>query len=118
MKKYFMKESGKELNFGDSIVLEYTEVNKNGGVEHHFFSSMFLPELIEDLLELGIIREEEVEDEEEEKDAEPLTDEELDRILVSLMDENDEQKEAIEELRKEIKTLKKEIQEIKSSEKK
>lgn len=63
MKKYFMKDSGEELKFGDMIELDFTKDTKNGHICHHHLECKFIPGLIPMLLEQGIIKEEEFKDE-------------------------------------------------------
>lgn len=67
MKKYFMKGTDDELEFGDMI--EITLVGEEDGVvKHSHMEVKFLPEFVDDLLESDVIEEREVEDEEEEND--------------------------------------------------
>ncbi len=63
MKKYFMQGTADELEFGDQIMLDLTKDMPNGKVQHHHLDCKFVPELVEMLLEDGIIEEHEVEDE-------------------------------------------------------
>nr|DAT77961.1 MAG TPA: tyrosine-protein kinase [Caudoviricetes sp.] len=63
MKKYFMKDSGEELKFGDMIELDFTKDTKNGHICHHHLECKFVPGLIPMLLEQEIIKEEEFKDE-------------------------------------------------------
>lgn len=61
MKKYFMAESGEELNFGDMIELDF--VGEEDGVKKHSHVEMkFIPEVVDDLLEEEIITVKEVKD--------------------------------------------------------
>lgn len=62
MKKYFMQGTADELEFGDQIALDLTKDMPNGKVQHHHLDCKFVPELVEILLEDGIIEEHEVED--------------------------------------------------------
>lgn len=60
-KKYFMKDTEDELQFGDMIELDY--VGEEDGVKKHTHLEVkFLPEYVDDLLEEEIIEEREVED--------------------------------------------------------
>lgn len=68
MKKYFMKGTEDELQFGDMVELDLTEDMPNGGVKHKHLECKFVPELVDMLLEDDII--EEVDDEEEAMDDE------------------------------------------------
>jgi hypothetical protein len=63
MKKYFMQETAEELKFGDMIVLDLSKEMENGHTKHHHLECKFIPELVPILLEEGVIKEEEVEDE-------------------------------------------------------
>lgn len=63
MKKYFMRGTEDELQFGDMIELDFTRDTK-GGVVHHHIECKFLPELIPTLLEDEAIEEREIEEEE------------------------------------------------------
>lgn len=64
MKKYFMKGTEDEVQFGDMIELDLTEDMDNGHVKHHHLECKFLPEMVAMFLEEGVV--EEVEDDEEE----------------------------------------------------
>lgn len=63
MKKYFMKDSGEELKFGDMIELDFTKDTNDGHTCHHHLECKFVPGLISMLLEQEIIKEEEFKDE-------------------------------------------------------
>lgn len=63
MKKYFMKDSGEELKFGDMIELDFTKDTNDGHTCHHHLECKFIPGLIPMLLEQEIIKEEEFKDE-------------------------------------------------------
>lgn len=62
MKKYFMQETAEELEFGDMIVLDLSHDMENGHTKHHHLECKFMPELVPILLEEGIIKEKEVEE--------------------------------------------------------
>ena len=64
MKKYFMKGTEDELQFGDLIELDLTKDMPNGKVKHHHLDCKFIPELIPLLLDAEVI---DAVDEEEEK---------------------------------------------------
>ena len=70
MKKYFMKGTEDEVQFGDMIELDLTEDMENGHVRHHHLDCKFIPDLVPLLLEQDIV--EEVVDEEEETAGDPL----------------------------------------------
>lgn len=61
MKKYFMKDSGEELKFGDMIELDFTKDTDDGHICHHHLECKFIPGLIPMLLEQKIIEEREFE---------------------------------------------------------
>ena len=63
MEKYFMKDSGEELKFGDMIELDFTKDTNDGHTCHHHLECKFVPGLIPMLLEQEIIKEEEFKDE-------------------------------------------------------
>ena len=67
MKKYFMKGTDDELEFGDMIEIALVG-EEDGVVKHSHMEVKFLPEFVDDLLESDVIEEREVEDEEEEDD--------------------------------------------------
>ena len=69
MKKYFMKNTEDELQFGDMIELDFTKDMPDGNVKHKHLECKFLPELIPMLLEEDII--EVVDDEEEPTEETP-----------------------------------------------
>lgn len=64
MKKFFMKGTEDELQFGDLIELDLTKDMPNGKVKHHHLDCKFIPELIPLLLDAEVI---DAVDEEEEK---------------------------------------------------
>lgn len=68
MKKYFMKGTEDELQFGDMVELDLTEDMPNGGIKHKHFECKFVPELISILLEEGVIEEVDEKDEEDTMD--------------------------------------------------
>lgn len=67
MKKYFMKGTEDELQFGDLIELDLTKDMPNGKVKHHHLDCKFIPELIPLLLDAEVI--DEVDEEEEKEDT-------------------------------------------------
>lgn len=80
MKKYFMKGTEDELQFGDMIELNLVK-EEDGRKVHSPLECKFIPELIDMLLENDVI--EVVEDEEEEEDLEFADDDDslIDDIL-------------------------------------
>lgn len=103
MKKYFMKDTEDELQFGDLIELDLTEDMPNGNVKHRHLDCKFLPDLIDTLLEAGVIEEEDVEDEEEEEE----TTEEVCPMMQELIMANENLELKVEQLEKELNSLKK-----------
>lgn len=103
MKKYFMKGTDDEVQFGDKIVLDLTEDLHNGKVKHHHLNCKFIPDLVPMLLEQDVVEEVEVDDEEEEEISE-------DCPMVSMIDELVKANQTLEHrvytLEKEIKKLK------------
>ena len=59
MKKFFLKETGKELQFGDMIELDFTQEMPNGKTKYHHLECKFHPMLVPILLESGVIEEKE-----------------------------------------------------------
>lgn len=55
MKKYYFKETGKELQFGDMIELDLTSDLKNGKTKYHHLECKFHPALVDMLLENNVI---------------------------------------------------------------
>lgn len=105
MKKYFMKGTEDELQFGDMIELDLTEDLPNGKVRHHHLECKFIPELVPLLLEEKII--EVVE--EKEKEEKPLDFQDPDSILI------DELLKANQNLEHRVYKLEKEINKMKAS---
>lgn len=57
MIKYYLKETGKELHFGDEIILDFTE-DEGGKTTFHHLDCKFVPGLVPYMLEAGIITKE------------------------------------------------------------
>lgn len=55
MKKYFMKGTDDEIQFGDMIELDLTKDLPDGKVQHHHLECKFIPELVPLLLEEGVV---------------------------------------------------------------
>lgn len=99
MKKYYVKESNVSLEFGDVL----------GGK----WEMEFTPDTVKTLIDGGIIVERgDEEDEEESHTPDPLTSEEIDEMLVSLFDTDEELTERVEKLEQEIAELKIEIKRL------
>ena len=58
VKKYFMKESGEEIQFGERIVLDFTKEDDEK-ITHHHMDCTFIPELVNMLIENDVIEESE-----------------------------------------------------------
>ena len=82
MKKYFMKGTDDELQFGDVIELDFVG-EEDGKTKHTHLEVEFMPEVVDDLLEQEVIEVSGDEDEEEEKE---------------LIDFDSEESEILEEL--------------------
>lgn len=53
--KYFIKNTGEELEFGDVLELDLTKDHKDGTVEHRHMECRFMPELVADLIDQDVI---------------------------------------------------------------
>lgn len=84
MKKYFMKDSGEELKFGDMIELDFTKDTNDGHTCHHHLECKFIPGLIPMLLEQEIIEEKEFEN----KDTDTPDDDclEIAQMIMSILE--------------------------------
>ena len=67
MKKYYMKETGNEVNFGDTLELDFIKKTKNG-VEHEHIKCPFHPSIIPLLKKKALLVEKEVKDVKDEED--------------------------------------------------
>ena len=67
MKKIVMAGTEEEVQFGDFIEADYTTENERGGITHHHVACRLIPELVELLIEHGIIDIINVREEKEEK---------------------------------------------------
>ena len=106
MKKYFMKGTEDELQFGDLVELDITEDMPNGKIKHKHLDCKFMPDLIDTLLEAGVIEEVDVDDEEEEEEEEEITDE-VCPMMQELIVANENLELKVEQLEKELNSLKK-----------
>lgn len=95
MKKYYFKESGEELKFGDYIELDLTKDTKDGHTRHHHFECKFLPEFVDFLLEEGVI--------EEEEDTLDFLDKDF---INGILEANEELEKRVDTLEGELKTIK------------
>lgn len=92
MKKYFMKNTEDELQFGDQIELDFSE-EKNGKKTHHHLDCKFIPELVDLLIENGVVTVKEVEG--EEPDEEETS---VEEVLQDLEETADDHEERLTEL--------------------
>ena len=115
MKKYFMQGTAEELKFGDMIVLDLTEDMPNGKVKHHHLECKFVPELVDTLLDEGVIDVEEVETKEEKEGENTLDfqDEENCPMIDELIAANQNLEHRVYSLEKEVKDLKVFISDLK-----
>lgn len=104
MKKYFMTGTDDELQFGDMIELDFTRENEKGNTVHHHMDVKFIPELVDMLLENGVIEVEDDENEEESWDACPE--------LEELSEAFDEMLEDFENLEKRVDAIEESVKRI------
>jgi hypothetical protein len=104
MKKYFMKGTEDELQFGDLVELDITEDMPNGKIKHKHLDCKFMPDLIDTLLEAEVIEEVDVDDEEEEEEE---TTDEVCPMMQELIVANENLELKVEQLEKELNSLKK-----------
>lgn len=87
MKKYFMKNSGEEVKFGDMIELDFTKDTEDGHTCHHHLECKFIPGLIPLLLEKNIIEEKELkEDKDENTETSDNEDCEIANMILSTLE--------------------------------
>ena len=113
MKKYFMKGTDDELQFGEVIELDMVGKEK-GKVKHTHLEVEFLPELVDELLEQEVIEERESDEEDDElinfsDDLDEIWDklEKTDCVIEELQKQNKKILAEVEALEKLYKTLKK-----------
>lgn len=99
MKKYYFKESGEELEFGDYIKLDFTKDTEDGHTRYHHLECKFIPEVIDLLLEEGIIEE----SEEEEENTLEFFDKDF---INGILEANEELEKRVDTLEGELKTIK------------
>ena len=99
MKKYFMKGTEDELQFGDMVELDLTEDMPDGGIKHKHLECKFVPDLVPMLLADDII--EEVDDE---KDEETM--DEGCPLMEELIKANEDLELRVDNLESAVKTLK------------
>lgn len=104
MKKYFMTGTDDELKFGDMVELDFTRENEKGNTVHHHMEVKFIPELVDMLLENGVIEVEDDENEEESWDACPE--------LEELSEAFDEMLEDFENLEKRVDAIEESVKRI------
>jgi len=108
MKKYILTDCGEEVEFGDTIITEDFKKEDDGTKVVYHSEILFTPELVDTLLEQGVIEEADEEEDEkgEKQEVKALTPEELDGILTDLYDTDEGLLEEVEDLKAEIKRLK------------
>ena len=112
MKKYFIKETEEELEFGDILEATFVKELEDGRVTIER-EMPFTEDTVDILLELGAI--EEVEEEDENQDTIHFCDDSEEEITQQIKDCIKEIKEAIEEDSEEKGMIKKEIEDLKVS---
>ena len=106
MKKYFMKGTEDELQFGDLIELDLTKDMPNGKVKHHHLDCKFIPELIPLLLDAEVI---DAVDEEEEEKKETLDFQEGCPLFEDVLEANEALEMKVEKLEAAVDVLKESI---------
>lgn len=81
MKKYFLKDSGEEIEFGDYIELEFSKSCGNAHI-HKVTGLTFIPEIVEELLDMEIITVKETPDNKYAKRAGVNPSEEVDKAML------------------------------------
>jgi hypothetical protein len=105
MKKYFVKDTEEELEFGDVISVEFCKELEDGSVTREM-EVCFSPDNVEPLLHFGVIEEADVEEEDdmidfsEDEDYCPHNE-----LIGALCEEQEAMKEKIDILEKKINTL-------------
>lgn len=107
MKKYFMKGTEDEVQFGEDIVADVVR-EMGGKCKHTHVDCVFLPELVSLLLEKGVIEEREFDDPKEEEEEDFIHFENYDEVFEALFDDN----ESIVTKLVELKTLVMDLQDL------
>lgn len=108
MKKYFMKGTEDEVQFGEDIVADVVR-EMGGKCKHTHVDCVFLPELVSLLLEKGVIEEREFDDPKEEEEEEDFIHfENYDEVFNALFEDN----ESIEAKLIELRTLVMDLQDL------
>ena len=117
MKKYFMKGTEDEIQFGDELELDLTKEMENGHTKHHHLECKFIPDLIPLLLENDIIEVQECDD--EPGDGGPLDFgfNEYEESLSQLIDCYHELNDSVSALIEEVKELKNAVLAVKEPKK-
>ena len=105
-KKYFMKETDDELQFNDIIELDFVG-EEDGVTKHSHLEIEFLPELVDQLLEEGVIEVQET----DEEDEDLIDFEDAEKVL-------QDHEQMIEHLTERIEALEKDIKRLMKSSKK
>lgn len=117
MKKYFMKGTEDEIQFGDELELDLTKEMENGHTKHHHFECKFIPELIPLLLENDIIEVQECDDEPEDEGPLNFSFDDYEESLSQLIDCYQELNDSVSALIEEVKELKNAVLAVKEPKK-
>ena len=118
MKKYFMKGTEKEVQFGDEINATFTKTTSNGGKAYHYINSTFTPGMVDFFLKNDIIEEQEVEQEEEKEEGVVNKEELLNAVMDYFKQYDgfiDDTLRVYAEMESTIESMKKEIANLKTS---
>lgn len=102
-----MQKTAEELKFGDMIVLDLSKEMENGHTKHHHLECKFIPELVPILLEEGVIKEEEVEDE---TPLDSLDNDALNNLVKEIIKTNEELELRVDTLEEQIRLLTKALE--------
>ncbi len=117
MKKYFMKGTEDEIQFGDELELDLTKEMENGHTKHHHLECKFIPELIPLLLENDIIEVQECDDEPEDEGPLNFSFDDYEELLSQLIDCYHELNDSVSALIEEVKELKNAVLAVKEPKK-
>ena len=110
MKKYYFKENGKELKFGDMLEVDLSEDLPNGKTHYHHLECKFHPSLADLLLDAGII---EVKEEGSSKEKEgDMLNTILERIIGALIRAQEETLKYLEEVENRLTDLEEAVAEL------
>lgn len=106
MKKYYFKENGKELKFGDMLEVDLSEDLPNGKTHYHHLECKFHPSLVDLLLDAGII------EVKEEGSSEEKEDDMLNTILEHIIGAQEETLKYLEEVENRLTDLEEAVAEL------